>query len=87
MKVLNTGRGILVSRVRVGIRTGLATVLTQVERGVYNVASPQQQTKEWCRRPGGVLPYMGYIGMCRCERQGFQTVYSRIRYINQSVWV
>ena len=36
---------------------------------------------------GGVLPYMGYIGMCRCERYGFQAVYSRIGYINQSVWV
>ena len=33
--------------------------------------------------PGGgrgrVLPYMGYIGMCRCEGYGFQAVYSRIR--------
>ena len=31
--------------------------------------------------------YMGYIGMCRCEGYGFQAVYSRIGYINQSVWV
>ena len=30
--------------------------------------------------PGGVLPYMGYIGMCRCEGYGFQAVYSRIGY-------
>ena len=36
---------------------------------------------------GGILPYMGYIGMCRCEGYGFQAVYSRIGYINQSVWV
>ena len=36
---------------------------------------------------GGVLPDMGYIGMCRCEGYGFQAVYSRIGYINQSVWV
>ena len=36
---------------------------------------------------GGVLPYMGYMGMCRCEGYGFQAVYSRIGYINQSVWV
>ena len=36
---------------------------------------------------GGVLPYMGYIGMCCCEGYGFQAVYSRIGYINQSVWV
>ena len=34
---------------------------------------------------GGVLPYMGYIGMCRCEGYGFQAVYSSIGYINQSV--
>ena len=38
-------------------------------------------------KPGGTLPYMGYIGMCRCEGYGFQAVYSRIGYINQSVWV
>jgi len=37
--------------------------------------------------PRGALPYMGYIGMCRCEGYGFQAVYSRIGYINQSVWV
>ena len=40
--------------------------------------------------PGGgggrLLPYMGYIGMCRCEGYDFQAVYSRIGYINQSVW-
>ena len=34
---------------------------------------------------GGVLPYMGYIGMCRCEGFGFQAVYSSIGCINQSV--
>jgi len=37
--------------------------------------------------PGGAQLYMGYIGMCRCEGYGFQAVYSRIGYINQSVWV
>ena len=35
----------------------------------------------------GVLPYISYIGMCHCEGYGFQAVYSRIGYINQSVWV
>ena len=25
-------------------------------------------------------PYMGYIGMCRCEGYGFQAVYSSIGY-------
>ena len=38
-------------------------------------------------RGGGVLPYMGHIGMCRCEGYGIQAVYSSIGYINQSVWV
>ena len=37
--------------------------------------------------PRGVLPYMGYVGMCRCEGYGFQAVYSRIGYMNQRVWV
>ena len=37
--------------------------------------------------PGGALPYMGYIGMCRCKGYGLQVVYSRIGYIKQSVWV
>ena len=36
---------------------------------------------------GGVLPYMDYIGMCRCEGYGFQAVYSRIEYINHSLSV
>ena len=36
---------------------------------------------------GGVLSYMGHIGMCHCEGYGFQAVYSSIGYINQSVWV
>ena len=36
---------------------------------------------------GGVLPYMGFIDMCRCEEYGFQAVYSGIGYINQRVWV
>ena len=35
---------------------------------------------------GGVLPYLGYLGMC-CEGYGFQAVYSRIGNINQNIWV
>ena len=35
----------------------------------------------------GLLPYMGYIGMCHCEGYGFQVVYGGIGYINQRVWV
>ena len=36
---------------------------------------------------GGVLPYMGHVGLCRCEGYGFQAVYSSLGYVNQSVWV
>ena len=35
--------------------------------------------------PGGVLPYITYIGMCRCEGYGFQAVWSGIGYRNQGV--
>ena len=31
---------------------------------------------------GEVLPYMDYVGKCRCEGYGFQAVYSRIEYMN-----
>ena len=33
---------------------------------------------------GGVQPYMGYIGKCRCEGYGFQAVYSKIGNIINS---
>ena len=36
---------------------------------------------------GGVLSYMGYIGMCHCDGYGFQVFYSGIGYINERVWV
>ena len=40
----------------------------------------------WGRWGGGTaLPYMGYVGMCRCEGYGFQAVYSVMGYINQRV--
>ena len=45
---------------------------------------------DMARKPGeggGVLPYMGYMGMWHCEGYGFQVVYSRIGYIKQSVRV
>ena len=41
----------------------------------------------WRPGGGGVLPYMGYTGMCHCEGYGFQAVYSRIGHINQNIWV
>ena len=47
---------------------------------VYNVTrTPLTAVLYYMNAPGGgVLPYMGYIGMCRCEGYGFQAVYSRI---------
>ena len=45
------------------------------------------QAKMRCKPRGGVLPYIGYIGMCCCEGYGFQAVYSGIGYIDQGVWV
>ena len=38
---------------------------------------------------GGTAIYglYNYIGMCCCEGYGFQAVFSRIGYKNQSVWV
>ena len=50
---------------------------TQTEKDLY----------PYVLTPGEVLPYMEYIGMCRCEGYSFQAVYSRIEYINHSVWV
>ena len=41
----------------------------------------KERVRRWGRPGGGgggVRPYMGYIGMCRCEGYGFQAVYSRI---------
>ena len=39
--------------------------------------------------PGrGVLPYMGYIGMCRCEGYGFQAVilfYNRVSFFRKLI--
>ena len=55
----------------IGIRRNISILLGQVKK-----------------KPGGrELPYMDYIGMCRCEGYGFQAVYSSIGYINQSFWV
>ena len=36
---------------------------------------------------GGYCHIWAIIGMCRGEGYGFQAVYSRKGYINQSIWV
>ena len=42
----------------------------------------------WARGGGGgILPYMSYKGMCRCEGYGFQAVYSKIGYTPISIKV
>jgi len=38
-------------------------------------------------RGRGVLPYVSYISMCRCEGYGFQAVWSGIGYRNQVVLI
>ena len=62
----------------------------------YNIQyMGQEQYSDWINllryrpggREGGLQPYMGYTGVCRCEGYGFQAVYSRTGYINQSVWL
>ena len=40
------------------------------------VARIAKEVDPYARGGGGVLPYMGYIGMCLCEGYGFQAVYS-----------
>ena len=63
------------------------TSLRQVDSPVKMVLSTRQDGLSGSRGGGGVLPYMGHLGMCRCEGYGFQAVYSTIGYIDQSVWV
>ena len=41
-------------------------------------------TVDQLEKPGGALPHMGYIAMCRCEGYGFQAVYTRIGCIYKS---
>ena len=65
----------------------LSLLLFYRQRVCFLVMIILKKTSIYGIDPGGVLPYMGYMGMCRCEGYGFQAVYSRIGYINQSVWV
>ena len=85
------------------LQQGVLTTRGLTTKGSYNQASYKQDflqpgilqagllttrvLQQGVLAPGGVLPYMGYIGMCRCEGYGFQAVYPRIGYINQSVWL
>ena len=70
------------------IRVCLAYVALMAARGAGGWLLPYKRLMGVCRwmgPPRGVLPCMGYIGMCRCEGYCFQAVSSRKGYINQSV--
>ena len=54
---------------------------------IYQGSALKSPGADLVRPPGVVLPYIGCIGMCRCEGYGFQAVYYRTGYINQNVWV
>ena len=87
MKLLvgNVGPGVMVSLTRAVIGLGGRGEIKQGLNGLHN--GPINFDVRSPGGGGGVLPYMGYIGMCRCEGYGFQAVYSRIGYINKSVWL
>ena len=62
--------------------TILSLVLSTKNEVLLHIGEAKYKRGSW-----GVLPYMGYIGMCRCEGYGFRAVYSSMGYINQGVWV
>ena len=49
-------------------------------RGVDN------ETMAGVKSRGGGLPYIGYTGMCRWRRYGFQTIWSGKGYGFQVIW-
>ena len=59
----------------------------EIQSDLSTMATSGTEEGGCCGGGGGGLPYMGYIGVCHCEGYGFQAVYSRIGYINQSVWL
>jgi len=56
--------------------------ISQDQISTLNNESFSKEKQTVTKHPGGPLPYMGNIGMSRCEGYGFQAVYSRIGYIN-----
>ena len=67
-----------------GCPDGISQVMSvsHISQSVKSKKASQPVTQP----PGGVLPYMHYIGMCCCEGYDFQAVHSSIGYINQSIW-
>ena len=54
-----------------------------LESGTGLPGTARKKMRKYPGVVGGVLPYMGYIGICCCEGYGFQAVYSGIGSINQ----
>ena len=48
-----------------------------------NILGPVVQSPP---RGGGVLPYIGYMGVCRWRGYGFQTIWSGNGYGFQAIW-
>ena len=88
----STDRGIIETSLKTSFSRSLFSLFSpipteQIPAFPRKGKSPGEEVEQ-ILHPGGVLSYMGYIDMCRCEGwYGFQAVYSRIGYINQSVWV
>ena len=68
-------------------RRGVYSILPKSEGEFSSMFAPFSGLSTLESGGGGVLPYVGYIGMYRCEGCGFWAVYSSIGYINQRVWV
>ena len=53
----------------------------------HNIIANQQHQQTLRARGVGVLPYMGYMGMCAVKGMVFKLFTLAVGYINQSVWV
>ena len=83
-EVIVRGKREILSKIN---KIGIGFISIFLLKARFSYLTILKNLKDETPRGGGVLPYMGYIGMCRCEGYGFQAVYSSIGCINQSVWV
>ena len=84
-EAIRTGQPLPAQRASDDVKLCTCQIRTCAGEGEHVFASGRLVA--WRAGGGGVLPYMCYMGMCRREGYGFQAVYSRIGYINQSIWV
>ena len=90
MRIFPIGREVLEGKsYRAGRENCQSKVHGNVVKVLYYATISQRQL---ANRPvagvgegGGLLPYMGYRGVCHCEVYGFKAVYSGIGYINQRI--